>query len=80
MVHDFLDWCKPGAEVGPGHFLCMGWSVHGNKKMVLEINFLVLEIHFLVKIWCWKSIFRGSEILMKLPEGFHEVAGEAWRA
>ena len=35
----FPDWCKPGAEVGPGHFLCMGWSVHGNKKMVLEINF-----------------------------------------
>ena len=50
--------------------------------LVLEITFLVLlEIHFLVRIWCWKSIFRGSEILilMKLLEGFHDVAGEAWR-
>ena len=48
--------------------------------LVLEINFLVLEINFLVKTWCWKSIFWGSEILMKFLDGFHEVAGEAWKS
>ena len=39
MVHDFSrlvqTWCRGGS----GPFLCIGWSVHGNKKMVLEIIF-----------------------------------------
>ena len=39
VVHDFSrlvqTWCRGGS----GPFLCIGWSVHGNKKMVLEIIF-----------------------------------------
>jgi hypothetical protein len=28
------DWCKPGARVGLGRFLCIGWPVHGKKKVL----------------------------------------------
>ena len=39
VVHDFSrlvqTWCRGGS----GPFLCISWSVHGNKKMVLEIIF-----------------------------------------
>ena len=45
-----------GARVGLGHFLCIGWPAHGNKKRVLENHFLVPNVHYLVQIWCWKSI------------------------
>ena len=58
-----------------------------NKKIwCWKTPFLVSNFNFLVKSWCWKSIFWGSECifwgsetLMKLLEGFHEVAREAWR-
>ena len=58
-----------------------------NKKIwCWKTTFLVSNFIFLVKSWCWKSIFWcsecifwGSETLMKLLEGFHEVAREAWR-
>ena len=51
----FPDWCKPGAEVGPGHFCASAGRCTETRKwcwksffLVLEIHFLVLEINFLI--------------------------------
>lgn len=53
--------------------------IHWNIPWVLENNFLGLKECYLVKTWRWESSFWGSEILVQIREGFHEVAGEACR-
>ena len=86
-------WCTPGG-IGARFFptganLVQGWvwavlcasagRCTEKKHGCWKTTFSVSKNNYLVKTWCWESIFWGSEILMKLLEGFHEVAGEAWR-
>ena len=79
VVHD---WCKPGS----GRFCASTSRCREQEIWCWKTPFLVSNFNFLVKSWCWKSffwgsecIFWGSETLMKLLESFHEVAREAWR-
>ena len=78
-------WCTTGANLGLAVFVHRLASARNKKfgvgkhlfwcqisifgeRLVLKIIFLGFRMHF------W-----GSETLMKLLEGFHEVAREAWR-
>ena len=79
----FPDWCKPGAEVGLGCFLGIGWPVHRNQKLVLEIPFFGFKILFLgenmvlrFQFVVLRFHFLGSEVLMKILQDFQEIARE----
>ena len=74
----FPDWCKPGAEVGLGCFLGIGWPVHRNQKLVLEIPFfgfkilffgenMVLRFHFLVLRFHFLGLRSVDEISARFP-------------
>ena len=74
----FPDWCKPGAEVGLGCFLGIGWPVHRNQKLVLEIPFfgfkilffgenMVLRFHFLVLRFHFLGLRSVDEISVRFP-------------
>ena len=80
-------WCLGGG--GGGARLVQTWCLAvfcASTSWCWKTPLLVSNFNFLVKSWCWESIFwgsecifGGSETLMKLLEGFHEVAREAWR-